>query len=141
MVSKVSAKSCTPAVCRPFPEQDIAEGLSSQTSQATTRRAPGRPRGTGTRRGRGGLATSGQTTLAPSASEELSDLATDIDPDSNISGPPRRSGRTAKPSRTILEEQEIQREVANTNTEQKARQIRRLEATELIKEFLLKYGS
>ena len=64
-----------------------------------------------------------------------------IDPDTNTPGPIRRSGRTCKPSRTILEEQKIQREVANTNTEQKARQIRRLEAAELIKEFFLKYGS
>ena len=102
-------------------------------------RTPARSRGTGTRHGRGGLATGTRTTFALPTSEEPSNLATDIDPD--ISGPPRRSGQTAKPSRTILEEQEIQREVANTNTEQKARQIRRLEAAELVKEFLLKHGS
>jgi len=80
-------------------------------------RTPARSRGTGTRHGRGGLATGTRTTFAPPTSEEPSNPA-DVDPDSNISGPPRHSGRTANPSnRTILEEQEIQREVANTNTE------------------------
>ena len=81
-VSKASAKSRAPAVGRPFLEQDTTKDLQiepSQTSQATSRRATGRPRGTGPRRGRG-LATGGKTALAPPTSEEPSNPA-GIDPD------------------------------------------------------------
>jgi hypothetical protein len=99
-------------------------------------------RGTGgpaIRRGRGGKHStrkmmkpnSTQLTKSIPASQTTSDTA----------GATRRSGRVTKPSRIIVEKQEIQQEIADSKTEQQARRTRRLTEHDLISEFIRKHGA